>query len=65
MAPAMARQEHRLRVPHPPEAQRVGRLAPRGRDPLLPEVGQPRKIIDARAPDHPDNSLGHSRPALV
>ena len=65
MAPAVARQEHRLRVPYPPEAQRVGRIAPRGRDPLLPEVGQPGKIVDARAPDDPDNCFGHSRPAPV
>ena len=41
MAPAMARQEHRLRVAHPPEAQRVGGIAPGGGDSLFPQILRP------------------------
>ena len=35
MAPAVTRQENRLRVAHPAKPQQVGRFAPGGRDSLL------------------------------
>src|ERR1700690_611690 len=63
MAAAMARQEHRLRLANPPKAQGVRGIAPGGRDPLLAQVRQAGKIINARAADHPYNCFGHAHPA--
>jgi hypothetical protein len=63
MAPAMARQEHRLRFANPPKAQGVRGIAPGGPNPLLAQIRQAGKIINARAADHPYNCFGHAHPA--
>ena len=65
MAAAMARQEHRLRFANPPEAQGVGRIAPGGRNPLLAQVRQAGKIINARAADDPYDCFGHGSPRSI
>src|SRR4029077_15229258 len=63
MAAAMARKEHRLRFGNPPKAQGVRGIAPGGRNPLLAQVRQAGKIINARAADHPYDCFGHAHPA--
>ena len=63
MAAAMARQEHRLRVADPAKAQTSRKDRPRGRDPLLAQVRQAGKIINARAADDPYDCFGHAHPA--
>src|SRR6202044_2830933 len=59
----MARQNPRLRFADAAEAQRVGRIAPGGRDALFAQVRQAGKIINPRAANDPYDCFGHAHPA--
>ena len=54
----LARQEHRLGAADAPEMQRIGWLAERCGHSLFPQILEAGQVIDARAPDDPDDGFG-------
>ncbi len=59
MAASMAGQEDHAGRADAPAPERIGRLAPGRRDPLLPKILEAGQVVDARSADDAENGLRH------